>query len=48
LNTDESLTKDNKRALLIDIKVPANARVEQQEQKKMDRYEDLAREIKRL
>jgi len=40
--------KDNKRALLIDIVVPADARVEEKEQEKMDRYQDLARELKRL
>ena len=40
--------KDNKRALLIDIAVPADARVEEKEQEKMDRYQDLARELKRL
>jgi len=40
--------KDNKRALLIEIAVPADARVEEKEQEKVDRYQDLAREIKRL
>ena len=43
--------KDNKRALLIDIAVPADARVEEKEQEKMDRtdrYQHLARELKRL
>jgi len=40
--------KDNKRALLIDIVVPADARVEEKEREKMDRYQDLARELKRL
>jgi len=40
--------KDNKRVLLIDIAVPADARVEEKEQEKMDRYQDLARELKRL
>jgi len=40
--------KDNKRALLIDIAVPADARVEEMEQEKIDRYQDLARELKRL
>jgi len=42
------IDKDNKRALLIDIAVPADARVEQKEQEKMDRYQDMARELKRL
>jgi len=28
--------------------VPADARVEEKEQEKMDRYQDLARELKRL
>jgi len=37
--------KHNKRALLIDIAVPADARVEEKEQEKMDRYQDLAREL---
>jgi len=40
--------KDNKRALLIDIALHADARVEEKEQEKMDRYQDLARELKRL
>ena len=40
--------KNNKRALLIDIAVPADARVEEKEQEKMARYQDLARELKRL
>jgi len=40
--------KDKKRALLIDIAVPADARVEEKEQEKMDRYQDLARKLKRL
>jgi len=40
--------KDNKRVLLIDTAVPADARVEEKEQEKMDRYQDLARELKRL
>ena len=40
--------KDNKRALPIDIVVPADASVEKKEQEKMDRYQDLARELKRL
>jgi len=39
---------DNKRALLMDIAVPANARVEEKEQEMTDRYQDLAREPKRL
>jgi len=39
---------DNKRALLIDIAVPADARVAEKEQEKMDRYQDLAREQKWL
>jgi len=36
------------RALLIDIAVPAYATVEEKKQEKMDRYQDLARELKRL
>jgi len=40
--------KDNETALLIDIAVPADARVEEKEQEKMDRHQDLARELKRL
>jgi len=40
--------KDNKRALLIDMTVPADATVEEKEQEKMDRYQDLARELNRL
>jgi len=40
--------KDNNRALLIDIAVPADARVEEKEQEKMDRYQDLSRKLKRL
>jgi len=42
------IDKDNKRALLIDITVPGDARVEQKEHEKMDRYQDLARKLKRL
>ena len=42
------IDKDNKRALLIDIAVPPDATVEEKEQEKMDRYQDLARELKRL
>jgi len=42
------IDKDNKRALLIDTAVPADARVEEKEQEKMDRYQDFARELKRL
>ena len=41
------IDKDNKRALLIDIAVPADARMEEKEQEKMDRYQDLARELKK-
>jgi len=33
---------------VLDITVPADARVEEKGQKKMDRYQDLARELKRL
>ena len=40
--------KVNKRALLIDTAVPADAKVEEKEQEKMDRYQDLAKELKRL
>jgi len=40
--------KDNTRALLIDIAVPADAGVEEKEHEKMDRYQDLAKELKRL
>ena len=36
--------KDNKRALLIDIAVPADARVEEKEQEMRDRYQDLVME----
>ena len=39
------IDKDNNRALLIDIAVSADARVEEKEQEKMDRYQDLAREL---
>jgi len=38
--------KDKKRALLIDIALPADARVEEKEQENMDRYADLARELR--
>jgi len=40
--------KDNKKALLIDIAVPADARVEEKEQEKMDRYQDVASELNSL
>jgi len=42
------IDKDNKRALLIDIAVPADAGVEEKVQEKMDRYQDLARKLKRF
>jgi len=43
------IDKNYKRALLlIDIAVPADAGVEEKEQKKMDRHQDMARELKRL
>ena len=41
------INKD-KKALLIDIAVPADARVEEKEQEKINRYQALARELKRL
>jgi len=47
-NRNARVNKDNKTALLIDIAVPADAKVEEKEQVKMDRYQDLARELKRL
>jgi len=40
--------KDNKRALLTDNAVPADARVEEKKQKNMNRYQDLARDLKSL
>jgi len=42
------IDEDNKRALLIDSAVPADATVEEKEQEKMDRYQHLVRELKRL
>ena len=39
---------DNKRALLIDTTVPADATVEEKDQEKMDRYQELTWELKRL
>ena len=33
---------------MIDITVPADAKVGEKEQEKMDRHQDLARELKRL
>ena len=42
------MDKDNITALLIDISVPADARVEEKDQEKMHGYPDLARELRRL
>ena len=36
------IEKDNKMALLIDITVPGDTRVEKKEQEKTDKYHDLA------
>jgi len=40
--------KENKTALLIDIAVPGCTRVEEKEQEKVDKYQNLARELKWL
>jgi len=40
--------KDNKTALLIDIAVFGDTRVEEKEQEKVDKYQNLTRELKRL
>jgi len=40
--------KHNKTTLLIDIAVPRDARVNKKEQEKVDKYQNLARELKRL
>jgi len=40
--------KDNNRALLIDIAVSGDTRVDKKEQEKVNKYQDLAREIRRL
>jgi len=45
--SEKFIDKDNKRALVIDIAVSADARVEEKEQEKMDRSEDLAMELNR-
>ena len=42
------LEKQAKRALIIDIAVPGDCRVDEKEKEKMERYEELAREIRRL
>ena len=40
--------KENNRALLIDIGVPGDVRVNETEQEKVEKYQDLTTEIKRL
>ena len=35
-------------ALLVDIEVPGDTRVDEKEQEKVDKYQDLAAEIERL
>jgi len=51
LNTDDQIIvvveKDNKMALSIDIAVPADTSVEQ-EQERLNKYQNLPRELKRL
>ena len=42
------IEKDNKMALLIDIAVPWDTRVEKKKQEKIDKYQDLAWELKSL
>ena len=39
---------EDKMALLIDIKVPGDTKVEEKEQEKIDKYQDLARKLNRL
>jgi len=40
--------KDNNTTLLIDIAVPRDSRVKKKEQEKVDKYQNLARELNRL
>ena len=42
------LEKKEKKALLIDIAVPGDVRVEEKEEEKVTKYQCLAREVKRL
>ena len=42
------IDKENNRALIIDIAVPGDTTVDYKEQEKVDKYQDLANEIKRL
>ena len=42
------IEEENKMALLIDIAVPGDTGVEEKEQEKTDKYQDLARELNRL
>ena len=43
-----SINKKERKRITIDIAVPADAKVEEKEQKKMEKYQDLKREIGRL
>ena len=45
---DTVFVEDNKAALLIDIAVPGDIRVEEKEQEKVDKYRNLAWKLKRL
>ena len=40
--------KDNKTSVLIDIAVSGDTRVEEKEQEKVDKYQNLTRELKRF
>jgi len=40
--------KDNKTSLLIDVAVSGDTRVEEKEQEKVDKYQNLTRELKRF
>ena len=42
------LEKKEKKAVLIDIAVPGDGRIERKEEEKMERYEELGRELKKL
>ncbi len=42
------IDKEKKEALIVDIAVPADIRVAEKEKEKIEKYQDLKREIKRL
>ena len=42
------MTRKKKKGIIIDIAVPADVRVEEKEKEKVEKYQDLKKEIRRL